>query len=126
MSDALPTREVTRGDELVQRVAPDPDLMLKERETTVSFADDEDRARVHSASPAVVRRLLAHDEVSVREATIHDGEGVETVPGGALRGTDGDIVSVRATLPVGCVLIKARPRSNNQASGVVSGGVFDE
>ena len=36
-----PTREATRGDALTERVAPDPDLKLKERETTFSFADDE-------------------------------------------------------------------------------------
>lgn len=126
MSSEPPAREPTRGDELVERVAPDPDLKLKERETTFSFADDEDRARVHSASPAVVRRLLAHDEVSITSATVHDGEGIEDVSGGALRDSTGDIVSIRGRVPVGCLLLKARGRNNNQAANVVSGGVFDE
>jgi hypothetical protein len=121
-----PTREATRGDALTERVAPDPDLKLKERETMFSFADDEDRARVHSASPAVVRRLLAHDEVSITSATIHDGEGVENISGDALRDSTGDIVSIRGRVPVGCLSVKAVGRNNNQAANVVSGGVFDE
>jgi hypothetical protein len=121
-----PTREATRGDALTERVAPDPDLKLKERETTFSFADDEDRARVHSASPAVVRRLLAHDEVSITSATIHDGEGVENISGPALPDSNGDIVSVRGELPVGCLSVKTVPRNNNQAGNVVSDGVLRE
>lgn len=126
MSPEPPAREPTRGGELVERVAPDPDLALMERETTFSFAADEDRARVHSASPAVVRRLLAHEEVSITSATVHDGEGIDNISGDALPDTDGDIVSVRGRVPVGCLLLKAVARSNNQVSNVVSHRVFDE
>jgi hypothetical protein len=110
----------------MQRVSADPDLTLKERETTFSFADDEDRARIHSASPAVVRRLLAHDEVRITNATIHDGEGVETVSGESLPDTTGDIVSVRGTLPVGFLSVKTVGRSTNQAAKVISDGVLRE
>ena len=126
MSSGAPSQEASRGDELVERVAPDPDLKLKERETTFSFADDEDRARVHSASPAVVRRLLAHDEVSIRSATLHDGEGVETVDGDTLRDTGADIVSVRGTLPVGCLSVRTNSRKSDQSSKVVSDKVLRE
>ena len=125
MSSEPPAREQTRGGELVDRVAPDPDLKLKERETTFTFADDEDRARVHAASPGIVRRLLAHDEVSIISATIHDGEGIENISGDALRDSTGDIVSIRGRVPVGCLSVKAVARNNNQAANVVSDGVFD-
>ena len=113
-------------DDLVDRVAGDPDLTKAERETTVTFADDQDRARVHSASPGVVRRILAHDDTRLLSATIHDGEGVRTVSGGEVVDEDGDIVSIRSTLPVGCILVKAIARKNNQSAAVVSEGVFDE
>jgi len=127
MSQSVPESAVPPAKhDLSKRVSGDPDLTRAERETTITFADDQERARVHSASPGITRRLLAHDDARLLSATLHDGEGVETVPGRQVAGEAGDIVSVRVTLPVGCVSVKGVARSHNQSAAVVSDGVFEE
>jgi hypothetical protein len=39
---------------------------------------------------------------------------------------DGEIVSLRGTLPVGAIGVKSVPRKTNQSAEVVSGGVLSE
>ena len=120
------TAPSTPIDDLLDRVSGDPDLKNTERETTFTFAADRDRVRVHSAVPAVVRGVLAHDESLLLRATVYDGGGVRTVAGGEVGDTVGDIVSIRATLPLGALSVKARPRKSNQPGDLVSERVFDE
>jgi len=125
-SETSQTTSETTAETLAARVTGDPDLSLAERETTLRFADDQDRARVHSASPGVVRRLLAHDDVRVSAVTLHDGEGIQTVGPDEAVDVDGDVVSLRGTLPVGAIGVKSVPRKTDQSAAVVSEGVFGE
>jgi len=125
-SETSQTTTETTTEHLLERVAGDPDLTRAERETTLRFADDQDVAHVHSASPGVVRRLLAHDHVRVSAVTVHDGEGIQTVDAAEVVDVDGEIVSLRATLPVGAIGVKSVPRKTNQSAEVVSGGVLSE
>lgn len=124
--EASQTTSETTAETLAARVTGDPDLSLAERETALRFADDQDRARVYSASPGVVRRLLAHDDVRVSAVTLHDGEGIQTVEPDEAVGVDVDVVSLRGTLPVGAIGVKSVPRKTNQSAAVVSEGVFGE
>lgn len=118
--------ETETVSDLADRVSGDPDLRKEERETTIGFAADQDRARVHSASPGVVRRLLLHDHVNVRDLTVVGPDGMEVVKPDRARETEGDIVAVRGTLPVGAISIKSVPRNHDQPAAVVSKGVLGE
>lgn len=85
-------------------VRADPDLAPAERETTIRWATDEERATIHTDEPAIIRSLLAHEHFETDEE----------------RQSDGAIVSLRGTLPIACLTIKGTQRSDDNAHhGVV-------
>ena len=52
-------------EDLLDQTRADPDLSPSERETTFTFAVDEDAAHIHTEEAAVIRRLLSHEDVRV-------------------------------------------------------------
>lgn len=84
-------------------VASDPTLSSAERETCIRWSADESRATVHSDEPAIVRALLAHEHFETTEE----------------RRSDGTVVSVRGTLPIGCLTVKGTRRSSDAHYKVV-------
>ncbi|MFB6256296.1 MAG: hypothetical protein ABEH58_06150 [Haloplanus sp.] len=102
-----------------EAVREDPDLLPEEKETTLRFAKDQDTAAVYTAEAGLARRLLAHAAVNVEGLTVLEEEEArrEVDPddwGG------GDIVGVRARLPVGALKVQRTPRSAGGHAQVVS------
>lgn len=122
-------RAETLTEELIEQTGRDPGLGPRERETTLTFATDEDTAHVHTDEPALIRRCLAHDRLDVDELRIiTDGEVRrltfdDVVANG---GVDGRVAGLRGRVPVACLLVKAGPRKDDGHAAVVSVGVFDE
>jgi len=105
--------------------ADDPELTPAEKETTVRFARDDDRAEVYTAEAGLGRRLLCHPFAEIRGVTVADGgarpeRGVEDLDG------DEDVVGVRASVPVGLLQIKSTPRRDNGHAEIVTDRVLDE
>lgn len=102
----------------------DPVLTPAERETTVRFAADEDRATVFTAQPGVGRRLLAHPRARVEWVTLVDGGRRPRVDLSAVERGD-TVGAVRVTLPVAALSVSSTPRDDGTPAAVVSERVYD-
>jgi hypothetical protein len=120
--------ERTRED-LRELVRADPDLAPAERETTITVAVDEARARIHTEEAAIIRRLLCHDGVTVDALGVHDGDRRRTIDlDDALAEVEqGDIVSrLKGSIPLRYVSIGTVGRDHDKHSPVVSHGVLED
>jgi len=120
-------RDATRAQLVENWEREDPRLAPEEKETTIRFAKDEDRAVVHTDEAAIGRRILAHPESRVEEVAVLDGGServrrlsVEELP------DDPEPVGLRASLPVGALSVRSSARKSRQHSLVVSKRVLDE
>lgn len=88
------------------RVCEDPKLYPEEKETSIWFPKDQDRATVHTDEAGLTRRLLDHpeSEPNRKRMTIRNGE----------------IHSFHGTIPVGCLKILSASRESRKHSRVVS------
>lgn len=130
MSSQSP-EEVAEGavEYLRERTRADPGLIPEERETTLTFAVDEETARVHSEEASIIRRLLSHDDVDVRRLGVHDGETTRTVSYDdalAEMGADDLVVRLQGRIPLRYLVVKDVGRNHDDHAVVVSKGVFDE
>lgn len=88
----------------------DSDLIPEEKQVSFVTTKVSDRFRVHSEVSTVTRHLLAHSEFVEENRRVNDGE----------------VVAVTGTIPVRFVSIGTGGRGNDNWSGLVSGGVFDD
>lgn len=101
-------REITTMEDLNPNdVCENPNLSYEEKETSIWFAKDGERATVHSDEAGIVRRMLSHPEAEP------DSMAIET-------GDDGEIYSFYGTIPVSCLKVLSVPRENRWHSEVVS------
>lgn len=84
-------------------VREDPALQPEEKETIIRWANDEDRATIHSEQATVVKWLYSHPEYREENRRVSSGE---------LHATTG-------TLPVGALKLSGYPRQSNYTSGVL-------
>lgn len=106
---------------LVERVAPDPGLKGKEKETTITMYGDDKRFTIYSAKPTIIKSLLKHDYFEMNWARLINGEkSVRITQKDELEGADGDIVAIEGTLPIGTLTVKSKPRVNNHQSNIIS------
>lgn len=113
----------TSREDLLQMTRADPNLTPQERETTVGFAVDEERARVYTEEAALIRRLLSHRAVSIDGLGIHSEGVTRSHPlEEALRvvGPGDLVVQLRGRMPLGYLSIKSESRANNRHAAVVS------
>ena len=118
----------TLTEELIEQTGRDPGLGPAERETTFTFATDEDTARVHTEEPALIRRCLAHDHLDVDELRIITDGGVRYVTFDdvvANGGVEGRVAGLRGRVPVACLSVKSRPRKDDGHAAAISQAVFD-
>jgi len=107
MSESDTTRNPYPGpdpDLDLDRVAEDPGLTPAEKETTITWAKDQDRATITTEEASIMRRLIAHPQAVVTNT----------------RERDGEIHAVFATVPVGCLVVSTRPRSAPGHADVVA------
>jgi len=102
----------------------DPRLAPQEKETTIRFARDEDRAIVHTDEAGLGRRLLAHDDSDVVEVAILDDGRVRRVALAEVERGD-EPVGVRVTLPIGALSVRSSSRKSDRHARVVSDRVLD-
>ena len=103
----------------------DPRLAPSEKETTIRFARDEDRAVIHTDEAGLGRRLLAHDDSDVVEVAVLDDGRVRRVTLDEVERGD-EPVGVRATLPIGALSIRSSSRKSDRHAQVVSDRVLDD
>lgn len=99
-------------------IRDDPNLTPKEKETTIHFSRDSDRATIFTAEGGITRRLLGHPEFEVNHLVTERRCKVENLQ--QLQADDGAVVGVRGTIPVGALKVSARPRSASGHAAVVS------
>lgn len=95
---------MTTEDEQRVVIREDPDLTQMEKETTVTWAKDQERVHIHSEMGSIVRWLLDHPDFEEAGRRLNNGE----------------IHAVRGTLPVGCLKLQATPRKSSRPSDVTS------
>lgn len=106
---------------LVQRVAPDPGLKGKEKETTITMYGDDKRFTIYSAKPTIVKSLLKHDHFEMNWARLMNGDdSIRITYEDEFEETEGDIVAIEGTLPVGTLTVKSKPRVNDHQSSIIS------
>ena len=98
----------------VERVGEDADLLSAEKETTITFAKDDDRARVFTAEAGLMRRLLAHPDAEVSAYALEGGNTTPDEWGGET------IVGVTSTLPLRYLSVLSEGRSNDQHARIIS------
>jgi len=103
----------------------DPRLAPEEKETTIRFAKDEDRATVHTDEAGIGRRLLAHPDAEVEELTVLDDDSVRRLTPDEVN-DDHAPVGIRASIPIGTLSVRSSPRKSAQHSAVISNRVLDE
>lgn len=113
----------SHGADLRGLVREDPDLTPQEKETTIRFAKDEDRATVFTAEAGLGRRLLAHPNADVKVVNVLEDGGTQPVAPSEVSGRD--IVGVRASVPVGAFKLRVSSRSASGHAEVVSEEVLN-
>lgn len=114
------------AEDLAERVGPHPNLGGAEKETTISMYGDSKEYTIFSAKPTVVRSLLKHDHFEMDWAVVaNDGRTERVLELDDLRKSDGEIVSIEGSMPVGTLTVKSKPRANNHQSSIVSWETID-
>jgi len=112
---------------LYERVTSDPQLSKAEKETNIGTYGGGDEARVSSFHRGVTRSLLRHDHFEIEEirGVDHDGEYQRWDDRDAAAEEANEVYGVVGHVPVGCLTIKSKPRTNNHHSSVVSWDTVD-
>lgn len=85
-------------------VSEDPDLSPEEKQFSLTMTKADDCFHVHSEIATTTKWLLDHPAVEITD--VREREGVA--------------VACSGRLPVGLVKLSAKPRSNDQVSGMLS------
>lgn len=80
----------------------DPALSPLERETNITFSVADDKTRVSSEEASIIRWLLEHPEYEEEDRREHDD----------------DVVFITGKLPIGCLMLKGKPRKSNHHSRI--------
>jgi hypothetical protein len=107
---------------VLDAVREDPALQPEEKETTFGLTKRHDYFRTFTAEAGLARRLLAHPAVEDKVLTVADGDGYRTLPLAKYDG--GDIVGLRARVPVGAVTVRSDPRQTTQHAAIVTDRVL--
>lgn len=112
--------------DLAERVAPHPNLGGAEKETTISMYGDGKEYSIFSAKPTIIKSLLKHDHFEFNWAVVaNNGRNEQVIDIDSLRESDGEIVSVEGSMPVGTLTVKSKPRANNHQSSIVTWETID-
>jgi hypothetical protein len=111
--------ETTGLAPVVEQVRADPDLDPAERETSIGWDGEADYADVYTEERGVMLSILRSPVARIHSLRVSDGDRFgATVPVDEY--SAGDVTGVRATVPIGAVLIKSQARSTNRRGQVVS------
>lgn len=115
--------------DLAECVKGDPARSTEEKEFGISFANPDDRIRVDSAIPSLMKKLLLHPNFDLLTYTTTDGDVSinRSVEHYAEEGHDArkPIYWVSGTLPMGVLKIRPNPRNSTYATDVVTNKVLE-
>ena len=107
------------ANDLVESVREDPDLTPAEKEVSVLFTKESERAVVYAEVAGVTRRLLAHPLFEVDSLRVAgDGHHGACVAPDEFGG--GEVTGVRGTVPIGTLKVRAASRKSSQWADVVA------
>lgn len=119
--------------DLYDAVEADPNRGTVAKETGITFSRPDDRAKVNTAEPSLMRRLLAHPEFELRSYETSSDNGskadyknvsAETYEEQA-HDARKPVYSVHGTIPIGCLKVSATARSSTGHAEVVSASVLE-
>lgn len=115
-------------DNVVDALGAHTDYRPVERETSITFAEPDDVARVTTLEPGLAGRLLRHPEFSVGRLRVREGRGMVGKRPRELRreGLPDRIVGVAGELPLGALGVRLSPRSKPGHAEIVTPSVLDE
>ena len=107
-------------EEAVNHTTSDNNLSSSEREFSIGFTKECEKATVYSNIRSQIDRLLTHSDVDCRELVIMDDDGdcermtLENFSG------EGDIVSFFGYVPIESLKIGSNPRSTRSYADIIS------
>jgi hypothetical protein len=112
--------------DLLDLVRTDPDTQAFERETSIRYDGEADLATIYSGQRSQIQGCLRHDHFSLGWLSIttdhrHYQADTESDARALIEDhEDAWITGIEGTLPIGCVSIKAAPRSTDEVRRVIS------
>lgn len=108
-------------------VRSDPNLHPVEKETSISFCNEDDRALVSTENATLIRDLLGYPHFEPTEFRVSD----ETRFGARMSPVEwqadgGPITGMKGRLPIGCLKLSARQRGKDWVSLIVSDQATEE
>lgn len=92
----------------VDDISEDAGLSSMEKETSFTWAKDQNVVHVHTDMAGVARRLIQHPEFELED----------------YREVEGDVVDIRGTIPVGCLSVGMSPRKSGSNADVITSSVL--
>lgn len=109
------------AEEAVEHVKTDPNLTAVEKEFSVGFSKDHERATFHARISSMVKRTLTHSDMEVEQITVYDENdesyermGVEDFDG------NGRIVQSQGKVPIETLKVRSSPRGHRSFAQVIS------
>lgn len=108
-------------------VETDPELRSVEKESWFTMTGDSKRLSAGSRKRTIVDSLIEHPHYEERwySLLLEDGSVTNYNPKDGVPDSAEAIVAVGGWLPVGCLTVKSKPRSNNHQSSVVNSKQID-
>lgn len=119
----------TSPRDLLDALATDATREPIERESRLLWSAETDRVDVHTAERSLMRRFLSHPEFHLRWMEVRRGNrGSRSVQAEnlAMEWNGQAILSINGSIPLGCLSVKASPRSTGGHAAVVTRSVLND
>jgi hypothetical protein len=119
----------TGSRDLLDALSTDTTREAFERESRLLWSAEADRVDVHTAERSLMRRFLSHPEFRLRWMEVRRGDrGSRSVEADdlATEWNGEDVLSINGSIPLGCVTVKASPRSTGGHAAVVTRSVLSD
>jgi hypothetical protein len=108
-------------EEITEHVKTDPELSSEEKEMSIGFSKQSEKATLFTAIASQVRRALTHTDVNVTELYVYN-ETDETRLRTTTEEFDGEgiVVGLKAKLPIESLKVKSNPRGTRSFGQIIS------
>lgn len=111
-----------KPEEAVEHIETDPNLSSEEKEFSVGFSKQDDKATIHTSIRSQIKRMLQHTDIHVTRITCYN-ENLDTYTHTRLQEyntSDGSIVSAIGKVPIESLKIQSSPRSQRSYAQIIS------
>lgn len=119
----------TGSRDLLDALATDATREPFERESRLLWSAETDRVDVHTAERSLMRRFLNHPEFRLRWVKVRKGDQrSRSVQADdiATEWCGENVLSINGSIPVGCLSVKASPRSTGGHAAIVTRSVLSD